>query len=140
MSATPQIRRVLETSIYCRELAVCRQFYQELLGGAPMLEGPRLVAFDAGEGTVLLLFQRGQTERPLATPGGEVPGHGTQGPSHVAFAIERGAVDDWSARLAQLGVALESRVHWAGGGESLYFRDPGGNSLELVTPGTWPSY
>ncbi|HWQ03343.1 MAG TPA: glyoxalase, partial [Candidatus Nitrosotenuis sp.] len=26
------------------------------------------------------------------------------------------------------------------GGRSIYFRDPDGHSLELVTPGVWPNY
>ena len=26
---------------------------------------------------------------------------------------------------------------WPGGGRSIYFRDPAGNCVELVTPGVW---
>jgi catechol 2,3-dioxygenase-like lactoylglutathione lyase family enzyme len=35
---------------------------------------------------------------------------------------------------------VESRIHWARGGTSLYFRDPDGNSLEVATPGLWPNH
>jgi catechol 2,3-dioxygenase-like lactoylglutathione lyase family enzyme len=31
-------------------------------------------------------------------------------------------------------------VQWEGGGTSLYFRDPDGRSVELATPGIWPTY
>jgi hypothetical protein len=34
-------------------------------------------------------------------------------------------------------VAVESDYTWPGGGRSLYFRDPAGNSLELGTPAIW---
>jgi catechol 2,3-dioxygenase-like lactoylglutathione lyase family enzyme len=34
-------------------------------------------------------------------------------------------------------VAMEDEVAWPAGGKSVYFRDPAGNSVELVTPGVW---
>ena len=134
-----RIRRILETVLYCDDLARTAAFYQTLLGASPMLSGDRLVAIDAGEGTVLLLFQRGNSG-PLNTPGGLVPGHDGGGPVHLAFAIDAADIDAWSTRLAQLGIDIESRVTWERGGLSLYFRDPDGRSVELATPGLWPSY
>jgi len=134
-----RIRRILETVLYCDDLARTAAFYQTLLGASPMLSGDRLVAIDAGEGTVLLLFQRGNSG-PLNAPGGLVPGHDGGGPVHLAFAIDAADIDAWSTRLAQLGIDIESRVTWERGGLSLYFRDPDGRSVELATPGLWPSY
>jgi len=134
-----RIRRILETVLYCDDLARTAAFYQTLLGASPMLSGDRLVAIDAGEGTVLLLFQRGNSG-PLNAPGGLVPGHDGGGPVHLAFAIDATDIDAWSTRLAQLGIDIESRVTWERGGLSLYFRDPDGRSVELATPGLWPSY
>jgi catechol 2,3-dioxygenase-like lactoylglutathione lyase family enzyme len=58
----------------------------------------------------------------------------------MAFSIAAGALADWEARLAEAGVAIESRVKWPRGGESIYFRDPDGHVLELATPGLWPGY
>jgi catechol 2,3-dioxygenase-like lactoylglutathione lyase family enzyme len=105
-----------------------------------MLEGDRLVAFDAGGGTVLLLFQRGGTAAPVVTPDGTIPPHDGSGTTHVAFGIDAADLEWWEARLATLDLAIESRVSWPRGGRSLYFRDPDGHSIELVTPGTWANY
>src|SRR5438309_1158112 len=103
-----------------------------------MLTGDRLVAIDAGEGTVLLLFQRGLSAEPVQLPGGLVPPHDAGGPGHLAFAIDASQIADWDARLVQLGIAVESRVAWERGGVSVYFRDPDGRSIELASPGVWP--
>jgi catechol 2,3-dioxygenase-like lactoylglutathione lyase family enzyme len=135
----PRIQRVLETALYCDDLARTAAFYQRLLGVEPMLSGDRLVAIDAGGGTVLLLFQRGNSGS-LETPGGLVPGHDGSGPVHLAFAIESAALAEWEVRLAELGIAIESRVRWNAGGTSVYFRDPDGRSVEFATPGLWACY
>ena|SRR5258708_4406456 len=37
--------------------------------------------------------------------------------------------------LEENGIAIESKVRWERGGQSLYFGDPDGNLLELATPG-----
>ncbi len=139
MHTPPSIKRILETALYCADLAQTADFYQKLLGAAPMLSGDRLVALDAGQGTVLLLFQRGNSGA-LETTGGLVPGHDGSGPVHLAFAIDVSALTAWESRLSQLGIDIESRVRWPRGGTSLYFRDPDGRSVELATPGIWPSY
>ena len=136
---TPRIRRVLETALDCDDLPRTAAFYKALLEKTPMLEVERLVAIDAGEGTVLLLFQKGAATQ-LDTPGGRIPGHESGGPGHLAFAIDTPDVPAWEAKLATLGIAIESRVRWDLGGLSLYFRDPGNRSVELATPGLWPSY
>ena len=134
-----RVRRVLETVLYCEDLARTAAFYQTLLGATPMMTGDRLIALEVGEGTVLLLFQRGNSG-PLETAGGLVPGHDGGGPVHLAFAIDADTIAGWEARLAELGIAIESRVRWERGGQSLYFRDPENRSVELATPGLWPSY
>ena len=105
-----------------------------------MLAVERVVAFDAGEGTVLLLFQRGACDHPFDTPGGLVPGHTSTGPAHLAFAIDKPDVRAWLDRLEALHIPIESRVDWPRGGHSIYFRDPDGRSVELATPGTWANY
>jgi catechol 2,3-dioxygenase-like lactoylglutathione lyase family enzyme len=136
---TPRIRHVLETALHCDDLPRTAAFYQRLLGATPMLSSDRLVALDAGNQTVLLVFQRGNTPA-LETPGGTIPGHDGDAGGHLAFAIAAADLPAWEARLAALGIAVESRVTWEAGGLSVYFRDPDGRSVELATPGIWPSY
>ncbi len=130
---------MLETALDCGDLPRSALFYTSLLGLEPMVEMERLVAIDAGEGTVLLLFQKGAASS-VTLPGGLVPAHESGGPGHLAFAIDAEALPGWEARLADLHIAIESRVTWERGGVSLYFRDPDDRLLELATPGLWPSY
>jgi catechol 2,3-dioxygenase-like lactoylglutathione lyase family enzyme len=136
----PVVSRVLETALDCGDLQECVAFYQRLLDLPVMLETERVVALDAGAGSVLLLFPRGGAKESMPTDGGVIPGHDSNGPGHLAFAIDAADVAAWEARLADLGIDVESRVRWPRGGLSLYFRDPDGRSIELATPGIWPNY
>ena len=140
-ASAPRLDRVVETALYCDDLARSRAFYVGILGGEPLLDSARLVAVSVGGVSVLLLFQRGATSEPLATAGGVVPPHGGTGIQHVAFAVaDLGQLDAWAARLDEHRVAIESRVRWPRGGESIYIRDPDQHSIELITPGLWAIY
>jgi len=79
--------------------------------------------------------------RPDATlegsPDVDIPSHGARGPGHVAFAMRERDVDRARSELEAKGVEIERDLHWPSGGRSLYFRDPAGNSIELVTPRLW---
>jgi catechol 2,3-dioxygenase-like lactoylglutathione lyase family enzyme len=136
----PSIAKVLETALYVDDLDAAVAFYRDVLGLRVLDAGARLVAMDAGQATVLLLFQRGATLVGAELPGGWIPPHHGHGPVHLAFAIAREALPEWEERLVRQGVPIESRVRWPAGGESIYFRDPAGHSVELATPGTWPTY
>ena len=136
----PPLGRILESALYVDALADSREFYARVLGAHVLLDTPRLVALDIAGASVLLLFQRGATEEAQPTPGGVVPGHGARGVQHLAIAIPADVLDAWRAHLAAHAVEVESRVRWPRGGESLYFRDPEGHSVELVTPGLWATY
>jgi catechol 2,3-dioxygenase-like lactoylglutathione lyase family enzyme len=136
---TLRVRRVLETALDCDDLPASAAFYITLLDVTPMMQNERIVAIDAGEGTVLLLFQKGGASS-LQLLGGLVPAHESGGAGHFAFAVDAADLPSWEARLAGLGIAIESRVTWERGGTSLYFRDPDRRLVELATPGLWPSY
>ena len=60
-----------------------------------------------------------------------------RGPGHFALGVAAEDLDAWRERLREHRVAIEHEETWERGGHSLYFRDPAGNSVELVTPGVW---
>jgi catechol 2,3-dioxygenase-like lactoylglutathione lyase family enzyme len=134
------IRRVLETALYVDDLTLARAFYETTLGLRIIGQSERFLAFDGGEATVLLVFQRGASTTALDVRGQQIPPHDASGPAHIAFAIDPDQVEDWRARLMQDSVEIESEVRWPRGGLSIYFRDPDGHSVELATPGVWPTY
>jgi catechol 2,3-dioxygenase-like lactoylglutathione lyase family enzyme len=136
----PTIGRVLETSLYVDQLDRAVDFYERIFGFDKLLFDDRFCAFDISGQQVLLLFVRGKTTTPVSIPGGVIPPHDGHGQLHVAFTMEAADEDAWTERLRASGVAIESRVEWPRGGHSLYFRDPDGNLLELVSPGCWKIY
>jgi catechol-2,3-dioxygenase len=136
----PPIDRVLETALYCSDLERVASFYRRVLGFEVLTEIDRLIALDAGGGTVLLLFRRGATVAPIDSPIGRIPAHDGAGPVHLAFAIPTAELGAWERHLAANGIPIESRITWPAGGVSLYFRDPEGHSVELATPGLWRNY
>ncbi len=136
----PRLAGILETALYVEDMARSVAFYRDSLGMAPVFEGDRLTAFDAGRQGILLVFQRDSTSEDQPTPGGVVPGHHGGGALHMAFAIAAEELQPWRDRLAEVGVPLLSEVRWPRGGTSLYFNDPDGHVIELATPGLWPTY
>ena len=136
----PKVSGILETAIYADDLARTTQFYRKVFGFSALVDTPRLCALDAGERSVLLIFQRGATVDGLKTETGWIPPHDSSGPAHFAFAIESEDLESWISHLESNRVEIESRVTWDRGGTSLYFRDPDNHSVEIVTRGTWATY
>lgn len=124
---------ILEACVYAGNLAAAERFYTAVLGleVVTRVDG-RHVFFRCG-GRVFLVFDPAATREG----GGEIPAHGAGGAGHVCFAMRMEEVDRWREHLAANGVAIEREHTWPGGGRSLYFRDPAGNSVELGTPGIW---
>jgi catechol 2,3-dioxygenase-like lactoylglutathione lyase family enzyme len=136
----PRVNGVLETSLYVEDLTRARAFFQRVFGFESFVDDGRMCALGVPGAQVLLLFRRGSTDSPAPGPGGGViPPHHGDGPLHVCFAIPFGELDAWEEHLSREGIAVESRVRWPRGGTSLYFRDPDGNSIEVATPGLWPT-
>jgi catechol 2,3-dioxygenase-like lactoylglutathione lyase family enzyme len=88
---------------------------------------------------VLLLFKRGETLEPVQVTGGVIPPHNGSGPHHIGFAISPDSYDAWRRHLEESAITIESEAQWPKGGRSLYFRDPEGHLVELITPGIWPT-
>jgi catechol 2,3-dioxygenase-like lactoylglutathione lyase family enzyme len=131
----------VESILYVADLDRAVAFYRDELGFEPLRGDPaRFQAFRAGPQQVLLLFLRGGTLEPVVVPGGIIPPHDGGGSHHIGFAVTTAAYHAWRDRLRDRGIAVESETHWERGGRSLYFRDPDGHLLELITPGIWPNY
>lgn len=133
----PAVLGILETALYVGDPRRSAEFYRELLGAPVILDTDRLIAFNIAGRSVLLLFKEGATGEPAVTRGGTIPPHAGSGPTHFALSISRDAVANWKARLQELSIKIESIVNWPGGAESIYFRDPDNNLVELITPGFW---
>jgi catechol 2,3-dioxygenase-like lactoylglutathione lyase family enzyme len=128
----PPIEHLVEIGIYADDLDQAEAFYREVLGLDVLTKEPeRHVFFQVGN-SVLLVF------RPEVTlKGGFLPPHGTKGSGHFALGIPTESLKEWRTHLVDRGVEIEKEVQWPKGGKSLYFRDPAGNSVELVTRGLW---
>lgn len=136
----PRLNRIIETALYVDDLERARDFYEGKLGLDPVLKTGTLFAYDVGGASILLLFQRGASLHTQSAANGSIPPHDGQGPLHIAFAIAAEEFDAWEAKLEALGITVEGRIEWDRGGKSLYFRDPDGHLLELMTPGIWKTY
>jgi catechol 2,3-dioxygenase-like lactoylglutathione lyase family enzyme len=142
----PRLQRILETALYVDDLHRARHFYATALGLETMLDTETLIAFSVGGHSVLLIFLRGGSLKTQHFPHahdsshGEIPPHDGSGPLHICFAIDAEELPAWEKKLKDSGIAIEGRMHWARGGESIYFRDPDNHLLELMTPGNWPIY
>jgi catechol 2,3-dioxygenase-like lactoylglutathione lyase family enzyme len=136
----PAIGRVLETSLYVDKLSRSIDFYQRIFGFDQLMCDDRFCALNVSSQQVLLLFVKHGTTKPITIPGGVIPPHDGEGQMHLAFTISQEDVAAWIEHLKADGVVIESRVAWPRGGFSLYFRDPDGHLIELVTPGCWEIY
>jgi len=128
----PPIEHLVEAAIYADDLDKAEVFYRDVLGLEMLTKEPgRHVVFRVGQ-SVLLVFLAEATLK-----GGMLPPHGAQGPGHFALGVRTESLDAWKDHLRSHGVEIEKEVVWPRGGKSLYFRDPAGNSVELVTRGLW---
>lgn len=131
-NSLPPIAHLVEAGIYADDLGAAETFYRDVLELPLLSKQPeRHVFFQVGD-SVLLVFRAEETAK-----GGMLPSHGAQGPGHFALGIPTDSLDAWREHLRAHGVEIEKDVEWPKGGKSLYFRDPAGNSVELVTRGLW---
>jgi len=136
----PTVGRVLETSLYVDDVARSIEFYERLFAFEKLVADDRFCALNVRGEQVLLLFRKRATLEPMVMPGGILPPHDGDGQTHLAFSIAAEDEAEWTQLLANADVPIESRVTWPRGGFSLYFRDPDGHLLELVSPGCWTIY
>jgi len=136
----PVLQDLKETCLYVDDMDRAKAFYQKVMGLMPLVEDSRFCAFDVAAKHVLLIFVRGASMEGSELPGGTIPPHDGSGPIHAGFAVDTDELTAWESHLAAHGVDILSRVSWPRGGRSVYFRDPDGHLLELLTPGVWRTY
>ena len=130
------IRGVYETVMYAADVPAAATFYADVLG-LRLVDGPDELAagFRLDDRGVLLIFDPSRASRP----GRPVPSHGASGAGHIAFSVEDGTLDVCAETLRGRGIEIEREIEWDRGGRSIYFRDPAGNSVELVEGDLWPA-
>ena len=132
-----KIKKVVETCIYCSDLQSMKNVYVRILGLSVIQEEQdRLIFLKAGK-SMLLIFDPMQTR----TNNGSLPVHGALTPPssiHFAMEIEEQEYHASKQLLASNKIAMEKEVNWDSQAKSIYFRDPAGNLVELITPGAWP--
>jgi catechol 2,3-dioxygenase-like lactoylglutathione lyase family enzyme len=106
----PNLERIIETCLYVDDLDRAARFYDDVLGLASLTQDARFHAYDIGQRSVLLLFQRGATIETVHLPGGTIPPHDGNGPLHIAFAIASDDLAAWEENLAAKGVIVEGRT------------------------------
>lgn len=129
---------VIETCLYAPDLEAAEAFYRDALKlDVVSRERGRHVFFRCGEGMVLVFDPDHTSKHETTVNGAPIPLHGAIGAGHIAFRIAESDREGWRKQLGLAGIAIESEVSWPNGGHSIYFRDPAGNSIELVTPNIW---
>ena len=136
----PKLNDMKETALYVDDIERAKWFYQDVMGLGLLLDDPRICAFDVGGRHVLLICARGKSNQDMYLPGGMVPAHDGSGALHAGFAIDAEEFDAWKEHFQWHGVEIVSEFSWPAGGRSIYFRDPDGHTLELLTPGVWRTY
>jgi catechol-2,3-dioxygenase len=117
-----------------------KDFYTNILGLEFISEEKdRYIFLKAGQ-SMLLIFNPNKT---LAsdTSNTQFPTHGAFTPPsiiHFALEINEENYDDARSVLNENNIKIEKEVTLEKGTNSIYFRDPAGNLVEIITPGSWP--
>ena len=129
-----EILGVAEAVLYVDDLEEATRFYTEVLG-LPLTASFGDASFlQTGRASTVIVFDRQSLEERQSV----IPAHGAEGPGHVALAIAPEQMDGWRRRLEAHGVEIEHEQDWPQGTHSIYFRDPAGNSVELIDGEHYP--
>ena len=138
----PRILHLDHVTLPCRDLRAAEQFYLGVLGGRVLMRVDeaflrkvgRPADADAGAVHTSVVFSGGARVDLFIQPNGQPPP--LAGHPHHAFAVSPRQMLRWKRRLNQAGVPTCGPTRLGPPGQaSLYFNDPFGNHLELVTQG-----
>jgi catechol 2,3-dioxygenase-like lactoylglutathione lyase family enzyme len=144
MRLGPTVIGVDHVTFPCRDLRVAEDFYLGVLGGRVLMRVDaaflrKVGRSDDAEGAIhtSLVFSGGPRIDLFVQRDGQPPA--LAGHPHIAFAVSPGEMLRWKGRLNDAGVPTFGPTRLGPPGQaSLYFNDPFGNHLELVTHGFVP--
>lgn len=130
-----KLTKIIETSIYSHDLPELKNFYINLLGLELVAEEKERHVFLKAGKSMLLIFNPENTINNTSM----FPPHGVFIPSiiHFAFEIKREDYEKWIGVLSENKIKIEKELSM-GKNRSIYFRDPVGNLVELITNNAWP--
>lgn len=133
-----KITGIVETCLYTNDLDNAEQFYSKLPGlHLTSKEEGRHLFYRCGNQMLLIFNPEHTSTEQTNVDGNLIPLHGASGAGHIAFSIPHQDIEKWKSFLKEINVEIESEVTWPKGFISLYFRDPAGNSLEVVSSNLW---
>lgn len=125
--------KIIETTLYTDKLEESEKFYTDILELKLIRKREGRHLFFKCEDSILILFNPEATK----SPDGFAPTHGTVEEGHMAFGVSKEELENWKRKLINAGVDIEKEVEWDTGAKSIYFRDPGNNSLEIIDKSHW---
>lgn len=131
-----KVTKIIETSIYSTNLNDLKNFYINLLGLELVSEEKERHVFLKAGKNMLLIFNPHNT----LTNTSVFPSHGIVSPPsiiHFAFEIKKEDYEKWKILLMKNKISIEKELKIENN-KSIYFRDPVGNLVELITNNAWP--
>jgi catechol 2,3-dioxygenase-like lactoylglutathione lyase family enzyme len=128
------ILNLAEAALYVSDLDRAAQFYRQVLGLPQTARFEDACFLQTGRDSTLILFDIHKLEQRQS----RIPAHGAHGRGHVALAVPGEQLPAWRQRLQDAAVEIEHEQEWPQGTHSIYFRDPDGNSLELIEARHYP--
>ena len=113
------------TIVYCHDKQVSSAFLADLFGLAPPVTWDPFVAVQVANGVTLDFYD----------------GEGAGSPQHYAFMVGEEEFDQIFGRITEQGLAywadpghrLPGEINTHDGGRGVYFDDPSGHKLEIIT-------
>jgi catechol-2,3-dioxygenase len=132
-----KFNKIVETCIYTSNLEEMKNFYITYLGlDLVSEEKGRHVFLKAGK-SMLLIFN---PENTLNNSNSIFPIHGAITPPsilHFAFEIKKEDYENWKNLLQMKKISIDKELEMRNS-KSIYFHDPSGNIVELITDNFWP--
>jgi catechol 2,3-dioxygenase-like lactoylglutathione lyase family enzyme len=133
-----KFRKIVESCIYHSDLDVMKDFYVNKMGPEFVSEEKERHIFLKADKSMLLIFN---PEKTRIKGNSRFPSHGAITPPtcvHLALEIENEDYCSSKEMLIDMNIGIEREIIWDNGSGSIYFRDPAGNFVELVTKGNCP--